>query len=165
MCNEKKSVLKELLNQINPHGHTNKRFQNSFKNEISFSHKTHTLLHTALRQTTTTTTTTLIITLSLSLQKRNNNTSAECERGVRLEYYARDDVCGERMCVFLKDLKTFLFPPRVKGEKKMHLGSQSKFLVSVPTFWGRPLPLLKVCHFGKKRNEREREKEDMRREL
>jgi hypothetical protein len=71
MCNEKKSVLKELLNQINPHGHTNKRFQNSFKNEISFSHKTHTLLHTALRQTTTTTTTTTtLITLSLSLPKK-----------------------------------------------------------------------------------------------
>jgi len=44
---EKKSlVLKELLDQINPHGgRTNKRFQNSFKNdEISFSHETHALL-------------------------------------------------------------------------------------------------------------------------
>jgi DNA-binding PadR family transcriptional regulator len=45
-CNEKKSrVLKELLDQINPRGRTNKRFQNSFKNdEISFSHETHALL-------------------------------------------------------------------------------------------------------------------------
>ena len=60
--------------------------------------------------------------------------------------------------------KLFFFP-LVAKDKKMHLGSQPKFLVSVPTFWGRPLPLLKVCHFGKKRNEREREKEDMRREL
>ena len=72
-------------------------------------------------------------------------------------------MCGERMCG-LKDLKTFLFPPRVKGEKKMHLGSQSKFLVSVPIFWSSAatfegLPL------WKKRNKREREKEDMRREL
>ena len=114
MRNEKKRVLKELLEQINPHGHTHKRFQNSFKNEIFFSHNTHTLL----QQTTTTTTR---ITLSLSLQKRNNTTSAECERGVRLEYYMRarmngsDDVCGENVSS-LKDLKTFLFPPlRVRG--------------------------------------------------
>jgi hypothetical protein len=41
---EKKRVLKELLDQINPRGRTNKRFQNAFKNEISFSHKTHALL-------------------------------------------------------------------------------------------------------------------------
>jgi len=65
MRNEKKRVLKELLEQINPHGHTHKRFQNSFKNEIFFSHNTHTLL-----QQTTTTTTTTRITLSLSLFKK-----------------------------------------------------------------------------------------------
>ena len=147
MRNEKKRVLKELLEQINPHGHTHKRFQNSFKNEIFFSHNTHTLL----QQTTTTTTR---ITLSLSLQKRNNTTSAECERGVRLEYYMRarmngsDDVCGENVSS-LKDLKTFLFPPlrvRGAGHQKIHLGSQSKFLVS----------------FGKRETQNEREKKKIR---
>ena len=73
---------------------------------------------------------------------------------MRLEYYMRarmngsDDVCGENVSS-LKDLKTFLFPPlrvRGAGHQKIHLGSQSKFLVS----------------FGKKETLNEREKKKIR---
>ena len=59
--------------------------------------------------------------------------------------------------------KLFFFPLVAKEKKTFRVtvkifGLCAHFLVVRCHF-------LKVCHFGKKRNEREREKEDMRREL
>ena len=157
MRNEKKRVLKELLDQNNPHGHAHKRFQNSFKNEMFFSHKTHALLHTALRQTTTTLITlSLSLSLSLSLFKKGILPALNAKEGnLCLEYY----ICAralERMCG-LKDLKkNFFFPLlRVKGaeaQKNTFRVTVIFFLVSLPkNFWSSALP-----HFGKKKHKKKR---------
>jgi hypothetical protein len=59
-----------------------------------------------------------------------------------------------RMCG-LKDLNFSFFP--FKG-KKMHLGSQSKFLVSVPTFWSSAATFEGLPLWKKKKRTRERKR-------
>ena len=53
--------------------------------------------------------------------------------------------------------KLFFFP-LVAKEKKMHLGSQSKFLVSVPTFWSSAATFEGLPLWKKKKRTRERKR-------
>ena len=125
---EKKRVLKELLDQINPRGHAQ---TNGSKTRSKMRYPFHTKhMHCSPTNNNNNNNTNNPFSLSLSLFKKGILPALNAKEGnLCLEYY----ICAralERMCG-LKDLKKISFSPscvsKERRHKKIHLGSRSFF--------------------------------------
>ena len=143
---EKKRVLKELLDQINPRGHAQ---TNGSKTRSKMRYPFHTKhMHCSPTNNNNNNNTNNPFSLSLSLQKRNTIPALNAKEGnVRLEYYIyarfRENVRS------LKDLKISLFPLlRCASKERRHKKNVFRvtvifFLVSIFAHF----LVFRWCHF------------------